>query len=120
MKPSPAIVACGADAAQPSLTRSLPRFRGADSWRPAALAALLLACVLLPAGFFSHEHDDGDPGGHDHDCITCCLPHDAAVASDAAPSLSTPELTTRAAEKTRRGSAPSATRGTGPTRGPPA
>ena len=89
------------------------------SW-PIAFAALLLACVVLPAGFFSHEHDAGDPGSHDHDCITCCLPHYAAIASAAAPAPSPPELAACAAEATSPGDARGATLGTPLTRGPPA
>ena len=85
-----------------------------------AFAALLVACVLLSAGLFSHEHDDGDSGRHDHDCIACCFPDFAAIASAAAPTPSTPEPVACAAEATSRGNTRGATLGTPLTRGPPA
>ena len=120
-KPSPAIVACGSDAAQPGLTRSLPRFHGADSWRPpVAFAALLLACVLPLAGFIFHEHDEEDAGGDHHHCVICCVPHHAAMASAAVPAASTPDLTARAAAEPHRRDTGGATLGIRPTRGPPA
>lgn len=87
--------------------------------RPIAFAALLLACVLLSAGFFFHGHDDEDPGSHDHDCITCCLPHYAALPTAAAPTPSIPELAACAAEATSPGDARGVTLGTPLTRGPP-
>ena len=122
MKPSPAIVACGSDAAQPGLTRSLPRFHGADSWRPIAFAALLLAYVLLPAGFLLHGHDEGDATGDDpRHCVICCALHHAAAASAAEPAVTAPDVAVRpAAARTRRGIGPGATLGIRPTRGPPA
>ena len=86
--------------------------------RPIAFAALLLACVLLSAGFFVHGHDD-DPGSHDHDCITCCLPHYAALSAAAAPTPSTPELAACAAEATKPGDARGVALGTPLKRGPP-
>ena len=121
-KPSPAIVACGCDAAQPGVAGSLPRFRGADSRRPTiAFAVLLLACVLLPAGFFLHGHDEGDAGADDHhDCVVCCLPHHAAMAPAGVPAARPPDVTTRAAATPHRGNTRGATLGIRPTRGPPA
>lgn len=120
-KPSPAIVACGCDAA-PLAARSLPRFHGADSWRPPiAFAALLLACVLLPAGFFLHGHDEGDAGADDHrDCVVCCLLHHAAMAPAGVPAAWTPDVTARATPRPHRGNTRGTTLGIRPTRGPPA
>lgn len=121
MKPSPAIVACGSNAARPGLARSLLRFHGADSWRPLTLAALLLTCVLLPAGFFLHAHDEGDGTGDDHHhCVVCCVSHHAAMASAAAPAALTPDRTARATARPHLGNTRGATIGIRPTRGPPA
>ena len=119
-KPSPAIVACGSDADRPA-ARRLPRFHGADSWRPPiAFAALLLACILLPAGFLHHGHDEGDASGDHHHCVICCVAHHSAVASAAVPAASNPDLTARATATPRRGNTRGATLGIRPTRGPPA
>ena len=90
------------------------------SSRPMAFAALLVACVLLSAGFFSHEHADGNSGSHDHDCIACCFPDFAAIPPAAAPTPSTPEPVACAAEATSRGNNRGATLGAPLTRGPPA
>lgn len=118
-KPSPAIVACGSVAARPSPAGSLPRFHGADSWRPpVAFAALLLACVLPLAGFVAHEHDEED-AGREHHCVICCPPHHAATTPAAAP-VAAPDVAVLAAARTRRGIGPGTTLGTRPTRGPPA
>ena len=119
-KPSPASGACGCDAAQPGAVRSLPRFRGADSWRPAALVALLLTCVLLSAGFASHAHDEGDASGdHDH-CVICCLRHHSPVTTTTAPAPSAPDLAVHAAAPSCRRSGGDVAIVTQPTRGPPA
>ncbi len=88
--------------------------------RPTALAALLLACALLSAGFVSHEHDDGDAGGHDHDCVICCVHHHSSTTASTTPLPATPDLAVRfAASSTRRGGF-DATLATQATRGPPA
>ena len=58
--------------------------------RPIASAALVLACVLLPAGFLSHGHDDRDFDGHDHDCIICCLLDHSTLATAAGPEPGAP------------------------------
>ena len=58
--------------------------------RPIASAALVLACVLLPAGFLSHGHDDRDFDGHHHDCIICCLRDHSTLATAAAPAAAAP------------------------------
>ena len=58
--------------------------------RAIASTALVLACVLLPAGFVSHGHDDGSPDGHDHDCVVCCLGDHSVLAPAAAPVLAAP------------------------------
>ena len=120
MKPSPAIVPCGSDAARPGLTGSLRHFHGADSRWPTALAALLLAWVLLPAGFasVSHEHDGGHSGA-EHHCEICCLQDLFPGISTAAASL-TPDLATSRAAPWRRSSGCDAALVTQATRGPPA
>ena len=121
MKPSPAIVARGSNAARPGLAGSLLRFHGADSRRLLTFAALLLTCVLLPAGFFLHAHDEGDGTGDDHhDCVVCCVAHHVAVASAAVPAALTPDGTVRATPRPHRGNTRGATIGIRPTRGPPA
>ena len=119
-KPSPAIVACCSDAARPGLTRSLPRFRGADSWRPTALVALLLACALLSAGFASHGHDEGHSGGDDHHCVICCLRHHSPVTTTTAPAPAAADLAAHAAASSCRPRGSDATLATQSTRGPPA
>ena len=118
--PSPAIVACGSDPAQPGRTRSLPRFHGADSWRPTALVALLLACALLSAGFVSHGHDEGDASGDHHHCVICCLRHHSPVTTTTAPAPAAPDLAAHAAAPSGRRSGCHTTLATQPTRGPPA
>ena len=89
--------------------------------RSTALAALLLACALLSAGFVSHGHDeDGHSGAHDHDCVICCVHHHSSATASTAPLPSTPDLAVRfAASSSRRGSL-GATLATQATRGPPA
>ena len=119
-KPSPAIVACCSAAAQPGAAGSLPRFRGADSWRPTALVALLLACALLSAGFVSHGHDDGHAGDDDHHCVICCLRHHSPVTTTTAYVPSAPDLAAHAAAPSCRRSRYAAALVTQPTRGPPA
>ena len=119
-KPSPAIAACCSDGAQPGLARSLPRFHGADSWRPTALVALLLACALLSAGFVSHGHDEDHSGGDEHHCVICCLRHHSPVTTTTAHAPSAPDLTAHATAASRRRSGCHATLATQATRGPPA
>ena len=88
--------------------------------RPTALAALLLACAVLSAGFVSHEHDDGHAGGHDHDCVICCVHHHSSATASTTPLPATPDLAVRfAASSSRRGGL-DATLATQATRGPPA
>ena len=70
--------------------------------RPIASAALMLACVLLPAGFLSHGHDDRDLDGHDHDCIVCCLLDHSTLAA-AAPEPAAPAALAPVAASARRG-----------------
>ena len=88
--------------------------------RPITFAALLLACVLLPAGFFPHEQDERDATGDHHHCVACCLAHFAAIA----PTVTTPtaglDLAARSAPATSRGMRSVATHGAHLTRGPPA
>ena len=88
--------------------------------RPNALATLLLACALLPAGFVSHGHDDGHAGDHDHDCVICCVQHHSPVTASAAPLLSTPNLAVRFAASSSHRCGLDATLTTPTTRGPPA
>ena len=88
--------------------------------RPIASAALVLACALLPAGFLSHGHDDGDFDGHDHHCTLCCLPDHSAVATAAAavPAAALPLAPAPASTRRRHGFR--TTPDPHPTRGPPA
>jgi len=88
--------------------------------RPTALAALLLACALLSAGFGSHGHEDEHAGGHDHDCVICCVHHHSPVTASTAPPPSTPDLAVRFAASSSRRSGLDATLATPATRGPPA
>ena len=118
MKPSPAIVACGSDAARPGLTRSLPLVHGADSWRPTALVALLLACALLSAGFVSLEHDGGHSGA-EHHCEVCC-PQDLFPGISTTAASLAPDLATSGAAPWRGPSGCDAALVTQATRGPPA
>ena len=71
--------------------------------RPIASAALVLACVLLPAGFLSHGHDDRDLDGHDHDCIVCCLLDHPTLATAAEPAPAAPAAPAPVAASARRG-----------------
>ncbi len=71
--------------------------------RPIASAALVLACVLLPAGFLSHGHDDRDLDGHDHDCIVCCLRDHSTLTMSAAPAPAAPAALAPVAAPARRG-----------------
>ena len=88
--------------------------------RPIASAALALACALLPAGFLSHGHDDGDFDGHDHHCTLCCLRDHSimSTAAVAAPASQVPLGLVAASTRRRHGfrTAPDPH----PTRGPPA
>ena len=88
--------------------------------RPIASAALVLACALLPAGFLSHGHDDGDFDGHDHHCTLCCLRDHSTVATAeaTAPAAAVPVALVAAMSRRRHGfrTAPDPH----PTRGPPA
>ena len=70
--------------------------------RPIASAALVLACVLLPAGFLSHGHDDRDFDGHDHDCIICCLRDHSTLATSAEPEPAAPASLAPAAASARQ------------------
>ena len=89
--------------------------------RPLAFAALVLTCVLLPAGSLFHEHDEGNAtGGDHHHCVICCPPNYAALTSGAAPTASTPELTALAAARTHYRIGPRIALAIRPTRGPPA
>ena len=71
--------------------------------RPIASAVLVLACVLLPAGFLSHGHDDRDFDGHHHDCIICCLRDHSTLATAAAPAPGAPAALAPVAAPARRG-----------------
>ena len=89
--------------------------------RPIAFAVLVLACALLPAGFLSHGHGDGDfDGHHDHHCTLCCLRDHSTVATAeaVAPAAALPLTLVAASTRRRRGlrTAPDPH----PTRGPPA
>ena len=88
--------------------------------RPIASAVLVLACVLLPAGFLSHGHDDGDVGGHEHDCIICCLRDHSTAAPAAAPAPAAPVPLVPLAASTGRPRGFRTTPDTHLTRGPPA
>ena len=89
--------------------------------RPLAFAVLLLACVLLPAGFFPHDHDGEHAGGDDrHHCVVCCHPHHAAITSAAVPAASIPDVAVCAAPTPNRGHTRDTALGIRPTRGPPA
>ena len=88
--------------------------------RPTALAALLLASALLSAGFVSHEHDDGNAVGHDHDCVICCVHHHSSATASPTPLPATPDLAVRFAASSSRRSGFDATLATQATRGPPA
>ena len=70
--------------------------------RPIASAALVLACVLLPAGFLWHGHDDRDSGTHDHDCIICGLRDHSTLATSAEPEPAAPAPLAPAAASTRQ------------------
>ena len=88
--------------------------------RPTALVALLTTCALLSAGFVSHGHDDGHAGGHDHDCVICCVHHHSPVTMSTAPLPSTPDLAVRLAASSSPWRGLDATLATQATRGPPA
>ena len=88
--------------------------------RPTALVALLTTCALLSAGFVSHGHDDGHSGGHDHDCVICCVHHHSPVTTSTAPLPSTPDPAVRFAAPSSSRSALDATLATQAARGPPA
>lgn len=89
--------------------------------RSLTFAALLLTCVLLPAGFFLHVHDDPDAAADDHHhCVVCCLPHYAAVATAAVPAASPPDERARATARPHCGNTRISTLRIRPTRGPPA
>lgn len=87
--------------------------------RPTALVALLTMCAMLSAGFVSHGHDDGHAGGHDHDCVICCV-HHSPVTTSTVPLPSTPDLAVRFAASSSPRSGLDATLATQATRGPPA
>ena len=87
--------------------------------RPIASAALVLACVLLPAGFLSHGHDR-DLDGHDHDCIVCCLRDHSTLAPAASPAPAAPAALAPVAAPARRGCALRTALDLRLARGPPA
>ena len=88
--------------------------------RPIASAALVLACALLPAGFLSHGHDDGDFDGHDHHCTLCCLRDHSTVATAAAATPTAALPLALGAAPIRRPHGFRITSDPHPTRGPPA
>ncbi len=88
--------------------------------RSIASAMLVLACALLPAGFFAHGHDGGDLDGHDHHCTLCCLGEHATVATLASPELAAPAPLALVAASTRHRRGFPAAPDPHPTRGPPA
>ena len=90
------------------------------SSRPIASALLVLACALLPAGFLSHGHDDGDFDGHDHHCTLCCLRDHSTLASAAAPAPAAVVPLALVAASTRRRHGVRTVSDPHPTRGPPA
>ena len=70
--------------------------------RAIAAAALVVACFLLPAGFVSHGHDDGNIDGHDHDCVICCLRDHSVLVPAAPPALAPPAPLAPTAASTRK------------------
>lgn len=86
--------------------------------RPIAFA-MLLACVLLPAGSVPHDHDEGEANVGHHHCVICCLTYHAAMASAVATPTSGTDDAVLAAFGTRSGIRPFVTLGIQPTRGPP-
>ena len=88
--------------------------------RAIASTALVLACVVLPAGFVSHGHDDGSLDGHDHDCVVCCLRDHSVLASAAAPALAAPALLASPAASNCAAPGFRTAFDSGLTRGPPA
>ena len=88
--------------------------------RPIASAVLVLACALLPAGFLSHGHDDGDFDGHHHHCTLCCLRDHSAVATAAVAATTAVVPLALVAAPTRRRHGFRIAPDPHPTRGPPA
>ena len=88
--------------------------------RSIASAVLALACALLPAGFLSHGHDDGDFDGHEHHCTICCLRDHSTVTTAAAPAPAIALPLTLVAVSTRRRRGLPTASDPHPTRGPPA
>ena len=88
--------------------------------RSIAFAVPVLAFALLPAGFLSHGHDDGDFDGHDHHCTLCCLRDHSTVttAVAAAPAAALPLALVAASTRRLRGFRTASD--PHPTRGPPA
>ena len=87
--------------------------------RAIAAAALVVAYLLLPAGFVSHGHD-GSLDGHDHDCVICSL-RDQSVLVPAAPlTLAQPAPLAPGAASNRAGRGSDAALDSSLTRGPPA
>ena len=82
--------------------------------------ALVVACLLLPAGFVPHGHDDGSLDGHDHDCVLCCLRDHSVLAPAAAPALAPPASLAPAAAPNRAGRGVGTALDSALTRGPPA
>lgn len=88
--------------------------------RGRAAAALVVACLLLPAGVVAHGHDDGSLDGHDHHCVLCSL-RDHSVLAPAAPlALALPAPLAPAAAPNRAGRGFGTALDSGLTRGPPA
>lgn len=88
--------------------------------RALAPAALVLACLLLPAGFVSHGHDDRILDGHDHDCVICCLHDQSGLARAVTPVPAAPVALAPAAASTCQGRGFATALGPRLTRGPPA
>ena len=88
--------------------------------RALAPAALVVAGLLLPAGFVSHGHDDRTVDGHDHDCVICCLRDHTVVATASAPAPEAPGPLAPAAASTRCRRDFGTALGPRLTRGPPA
>ncbi|MCY4076291.1 MAG: hypothetical protein OXH04_12785 [Acidobacteria bacterium] len=87
--------------------------------RAIASAALLLACLLLPASVVSHGHDDEHLDDHDRRCVLCCLLDESVLAPSALPALAAPVPLTPVAASNRAGHGVRIPLDSGLTRGPP-